>query len=99
MTQPPLAQRTHGADPYVWLEKRDDPEVLAYLKAENAYLDEVLQPEAALRETLSRRSRDASGRRTCHCRYRTKIISTTTEPAPVMNMRAITAALAPGTAR
>ena len=52
MTQPPLAQRTHGADPYVWLEKRDDPEVLAYLKAENAYLDEVLQPEAALRETL-----------------------------------------------
>jgi oligopeptidase B len=39
-------------DPYAWLENVDDPETIAYLEAENAYTEEVLEPTAALRETL-----------------------------------------------
>ncbi|WMR32516.1 S9 family peptidase, partial [Metapseudomonas otitidis] len=41
-----------GADPYRWLEERDAPEVLDYLKAENAWLDEQLADQADLRERL-----------------------------------------------
>lgn len=33
----PIARRDAGSDPYAWLEERDAPEVLDYLKAENAY--------------------------------------------------------------
>ncbi len=43
--QPPIARREAAADPYAWLENRDAEEVLDYLKAENAYLDEQLHPE------------------------------------------------------
>ena len=39
-------------DNYYWLEKRDSPEVLAYLKAENAYADSVLAPTKGLEEKL-----------------------------------------------
>jgi oligopeptidase B len=39
-------------DPYSWLENGDDPEVIAYLDAENAYADTVLAPTAALQEAL-----------------------------------------------
>lgn len=39
-------------DPYYWLRNRDDPSVLAYLTAENAYADTVLAPVASLREQL-----------------------------------------------
>ena len=39
-------------DPYAWLEDRDDPEVIAHLKAENAYTEAVLAGTAELRETL-----------------------------------------------
>ncbi|MEM9301358.1 MAG: S9 family peptidase [Pseudomonadota bacterium] len=47
----------HGnlrTDPYHWLrdDTRSDPEVISYLEAENAYLDDVLEPATALRETL-----------------------------------------------
>ncbi len=52
MTQAPTARRAPGDDPYVWLESRDAPEVLAHLEAENAYLEAQLAPEAALREQL-----------------------------------------------
>jgi len=48
----PLARIEHGPDPYKWLERRDAPEVLDYLKAENAYLEEQLAGEAGLREAL-----------------------------------------------
>jgi oligopeptidase B len=43
-------------DPYFWLrdDTRSDPRVLAYLKAENAYTDETLQPIAPLRATVLR---------------------------------------------
>lgn len=50
--QPPIARRDAGRDPYAWLEERDAPEVLDYLKAENAYLDSELADQAGLRETL-----------------------------------------------
>ncbi len=48
----PLARIEHSPDPYKWLERRDAPEVLDYLKAENAYLEEQLAGEAGLREAL-----------------------------------------------
>lgn len=43
----PKTTRLHGdtiVDDYAWLEDRDDPEVLAYLEAENAYTRAALEP-------------------------------------------------------
>jgi oligopeptidase B len=62
---PPVAARRpfavespHGTrtDEYYWLrdDARQNPEVLAYLRAENAYADAVLAPLAPLREKLYR---------------------------------------------
>ncbi|MBD1600403.1 S9 family peptidase [Pseudomonas typographi] len=48
----PIARPGPGADPYAWLQARDAPEVLAYLNAENAYLDAQLANEQPLREQL-----------------------------------------------
>ncbi|MCS6929188.1 MAG: S9 family peptidase [Saprospiraceae bacterium] len=39
-------------DEYYWLNERENPEVRAYLEAENRYADLVLAPVAALRERL-----------------------------------------------
>ena len=39
-------------DPYHWLRDRQDPQVIAYLEAENAYTDAALAPHAQLTETL-----------------------------------------------
>lgn len=59
--QPPLAKKVpkelvmHGharVDEYHWLNQRQDPEVIAYLQAENAYTDAVMKPAAALRQSL-----------------------------------------------
>ena len=61
MPTPPVAKKipkidvVHGdrrQDPYAWLRHRDDPDVLAYLTAENAYTDLGLKPTAAFQETL-----------------------------------------------
>lgn len=41
-------------DPYYWLRERDNPEVLAYLQAENAYTEAVMAHTRTLRETLFR---------------------------------------------
>jgi oligopeptidase B len=58
---PPLARRiphvheAHGdrrPDDYHWLRDRDDPEVTAYLEAENAYADAVMAPLRPLQEKL-----------------------------------------------
>ena len=63
---PPVAARKphsyehHGIqidDPYAWLRDAgypqvDDPEVLAYLKAENSYFDAHMAPHAGLVETI-----------------------------------------------
>ncbi len=54
MSQAPIARADTDTDidPYRWLENRDADDVLAYLKAENAYLEEQLADQAELRETL-----------------------------------------------
>lgn len=48
----PIARADAAADPYQWLEQRDHPEVMAYLEAENTYLEANLIDQAELRETL-----------------------------------------------
>ncbi len=45
----------HGvtlADDYAWLRDKENPDVTAYLEAENAYADAVMAPLAGLREEL-----------------------------------------------
>ena len=60
---PPIAPRrptvlqAHGdsrVDPYYWLREKDNPEVIAYLEAENAYTDLMMAPTAPLQEALYR---------------------------------------------
>ncbi len=51
----PKADTLHGdirIDNYFWLRDRNNPEVVEYLKAENAYTDAVMKPTEALQETL-----------------------------------------------
>lgn len=59
--RPPHADRrpqtlvNHGVervDEYAWLRRLEDPAVSAYLKAENAYTDEVMAPHRELQEAL-----------------------------------------------
>jgi oligopeptidase B len=58
---PPVAKKTpktdtvHGerrVDEYFWLRDKANPEVAAYLEAENAYTDGVMAPTAAFQEAL-----------------------------------------------
>ena len=58
---PPTARKhptqtlVHGvslSDDYAWLREKQNPEVTAYLDAENAYADAVMAPLASLREDL-----------------------------------------------
>ena len=58
---PPIARKhhtqtsLHGAeltDDYAWLREKENPEVTAYLEAENAYAQAVMAPLEALRESL-----------------------------------------------
>lgn len=39
-------------DPYYWMNDRENPEVIAYLEAENAWLESVLAPTGSLQENL-----------------------------------------------
>ncbi len=51
----PHTHRQHGVareDPYYWLREREDPEVVAYIKAENAYTKVAMAGCEALQETL-----------------------------------------------
>ena len=59
--KPPLARReakvdvVHGEkrqDDYFWLRRKEDPQVRAYLEAENAYTDAVMKPTEGLQEAL-----------------------------------------------
>jgi oligopeptidase B len=59
--RPPIAPRrptrleAHGdvrVDDWYWLGDRDDPEVLAHLRAENAYAEAITAPSAGLRDRL-----------------------------------------------
>jgi oligopeptidase B len=61
MASPPVAPRrphvitAHGddrADPWFWLREREDPEVLAYLEAENAFTESETASLAGFREGL-----------------------------------------------
>lgn len=58
---PPIAKRIdttlsiHGDnrnDPYFWLNQRENPEVIAYLEAENAYTDTILAHTKGFQEKL-----------------------------------------------
>jgi oligopeptidase B len=58
---PPLARKEHKetllhgtvlVDDYAWLRDKQNPEVTAYLEAENAYAEAVMAPLSGLRENL-----------------------------------------------
>lgn len=60
-TSPPIAKKiakvdtAHGdirVDNYYWLRQKTDPEVVAYLEAENKYTEEVMKPTEGLQETI-----------------------------------------------
>ncbi len=51
----PHVERLHGGervDPYHWMRQKDAPEVLEYLRAENAYTDAVTKGSQPLQERL-----------------------------------------------
>jgi oligopeptidase B len=51
----PVELTRHGdvrIDPYSWLRERDNPEVIAYLEAENAYTATVMAPTQALQDRI-----------------------------------------------
>jgi oligopeptidase B len=51
----PRLDALHGdrrEDDYFWLRRKDDPEVTAYLEAENAYAEAVLKPTEPFQEAL-----------------------------------------------
>jgi len=59
--EPPIAEKKpreltiHGdtrMDPYYWLRERNDPEVIAYLEAENAYREAVMKESKPLEDKL-----------------------------------------------
>jgi oligopeptidase B len=59
--KPPMAEKKakttniHGetlVDDYFWLREKTNPEVLAYLKAEDSYTETVMKPTAALQDKL-----------------------------------------------
>ncbi len=54
-TRAPVRLEAHGnlrIDPYYWLRERDNPQVLAYLRSENAYADAVMAHTRQFRERL-----------------------------------------------
>ena len=53
--QHPMVLTKHGdtrIDPYFWLRQRANPEMMAYLQAENEFADAVMAPIAKLQEEL-----------------------------------------------
>ena len=59
--QPPIARKEHKEttlhgtvliDDYAWLRDKQNPEVTAYLEAENAYAEAVMSPLSGLRDQL-----------------------------------------------
>ena len=51
----PTTRSVHGddvVDEYAWLRDKEDPEVIAYLEAENAYALAVMAPTNELQETI-----------------------------------------------
>ena len=63
LPNPPVASKHHTetllhgvvlTDDYAWLRDKQNPEVTAYLEAENAYAEAVMAPLAGLRDDLYR---------------------------------------------
>ncbi|MGO9611401.1 MAG: S9 family peptidase [Verrucomicrobiia bacterium] len=61
VSQPPVARQVahvtnlHGerlVDDYYWLREKDNPDVLDYLRAEDAYTDAVMKPTKALQDKI-----------------------------------------------
>ncbi|MFQ6606792.1 MAG: S9 family peptidase [Fidelibacterota bacterium] len=61
MPQPPITKQIphditvhgdHRIDPYYWLRNREDPVVMEYLEAENAYTEQVMKHTEAFQEQL-----------------------------------------------
>jgi oligopeptidase B len=61
LPSPPIARKVHTetvlhgvtlTDDYAWLREKDNPQVTAYLEAENTYAEAVMAPLAGLREEL-----------------------------------------------
>jgi oligopeptidase B len=61
LPSPPIADKIHTetkmqgitlVDDYAWLRDKENPDVTAYLEAENAYAEAVIAPEKELREQL-----------------------------------------------
>lgn len=61
LTKPPVAKvipkttQVHGetlVDNYFWLREKSNPEVIAYLEAENTYTDSVMKPAEAFQQLL-----------------------------------------------
>ncbi len=59
--QPPVADKqpktitVHGdsrIDNYFWLREKDNPKVMSYLRAEDAYADAIMRPTTAFRDAL-----------------------------------------------
>ena len=48
----PRFTATRLKDDYFWLREKNNPEVIKYLEAENAYTEEVMKPTKELQETL-----------------------------------------------
>ncbi|MDC7786140.1 S9 family peptidase [Rhodoplanes sp. TEM] len=77
--RPPVARksttvlREHGRerpDPYDWLANRDDPDVTAYLNAENAYAERRLEPIRPLIDEIAAELRDRRATRDASVPYR-----------------------------
>ena len=61
ISSPPIARKEHKetvhhgtalVDDYAWLRNKENPEVTAFLEAENAYAESVMAPLAGLRAQL-----------------------------------------------
>src|SRR5258708_39869999 len=54
----PVEHVLHGdrrVDHYAWLRNKENPEVIAYLEAENAYTDAILKPTEPFQRSEERR--------------------------------------------
>lgn len=53
--QKPTVLETHGhqrIDPFYWMNDRENPEVIAYLNAENTYLEKIMKPTEDFQKRL-----------------------------------------------
>src|SRR5437879_9062279 len=96
--KPPVARREpvkhvlHGdrrVDHYAWLRHKENPEVIDYLKAENAYTDAILKPTENSRRSYIRKCWAASCKRIFPLPINSAGISTSRAPKKESSMRSI----------